>query len=549
MLPALAALALWLLSWSLVQDLGWPGLALILGTATAAVLLRIWLVEAPKYARAERLWMTGAAPEEVLGLLRFQGLVRGELGHRWALLRGKVNLALGQRDQAWSDFLEAHLLRIPAWRRLFVRRLFRTVLAHPTARDISRGERRLRALPHLGRLHHLQGIWELRRGGEDAEARAWRHFERALPLSWFDPLLLEDLFLAAVERPERLAQADLALALLLRHHGDPRTAWDRASAARYLVGTGRHAEAVALISALSPETRTKPWHWAALAIGLRTLGDLEGAGRALEQGLSRHPGSFRLWMERFGQAMARGEDGLAEDSLRQAQRCLPQEGEPGPLTYEWRVHKAEFEHWVRGDETAARRLLEDVPYEHQGDHHPPLRLQILVAQGDFEAAHQQLAPLLERHPGDLDLLLMQADVLAGLEAWKALLPFLDQLPEGAQNRALYWHLRGLALIHLGEAGPSRSDLERAAHMEPNNLRFVLDAGHACAELGDWERSELHWRQALRLEAANEEALVQLADSRRACHDERGALALLRECLSHHPHSEEAQVRLAELEAN
>jgi Flp pilus assembly protein TadD len=93
------------------------------------------------------------------------------------------------------------------------------------------------------------------------------------------------------------------------------------------------------------------------------------------------------------------------------------------------------------------------------------------------------------------------------------------------------------------------DLERAARMAPDHIRLVLDAGHACAELGEWERSEEHWRQALRLDGTCEEALVQLADSRRALHDAEGARRMLRECLLVHPDSLDAQERLAELEAN
>jgi Flp pilus assembly protein TadD len=173
----------------------------------------------------------------------------------------------------------------------------------------------------------------------------------------------------------------------------------------------------------------------------------------------------------------------------------------------------------------------------------------LIATGEFEAAQRALAPLLTRHPDDLELHLLQADVLAGMEAWKALLPYLDHLPAPARSRAVFWHLRGLALVNLGDAFHSRLDLERAAHMEPTTVRFVLDAGHGCAELGEWERSEAHWRQALRLEPTLEEALVQLAEARRVLHDLPGARQLLRECLTHHPASEDAQVRLAELEAN
>ena len=86
-------------------------------------------------------------------------------------------------------------------------------------------------------------------------------------------------------------------------------------------------------------------------------------------------------------------------------------------------------------------------------------------------------------------------------------------------------------------------------MDPHQLRHLLDAGHACAELGEWERAESHWRQALQVDSQSEEALIQLADARRELQDIEGSRRYLRECLLHHPESRDAQARLAELEAN
>jgi len=47
-----------------------------------------------------------------------------------------------------------------------------------------------------------------------------------------------------------------------------------------------------------------------------------------------------------------------------------------------------------------------VPREQQGQHRPPLRLQILVAQGGYESAYQEVVDLLQQEPGDVDLLLL-----------------------------------------------------------------------------------------------------------------------------------------------
>jgi Flp pilus assembly protein TadD len=156
---------------------------------------------------------------------------------------------------------------------------------------------------------------------------------------------------------------------------------------------------------------------------------------------------------------------------------------------------------------------------------------------------------LKDQPEDVDLLLVQADCLAGMEAWEALQPFLDGLGEACRERPAFWHLRGVTRANRGDHLPARLDLERAVRMDPRNLRYLLDAGHACAELGDWDRAESHWRQALQVEPQEEEALIHLAEARRELQDLEGARRYLRECLTHHPDSEEAQTRLAELEAN
>ncbi len=172
-----------------------------------------------------------------------------------------------------------------------------------------------------------------------------------------------------------------------------------------------------------------------------------------------------------------------------------------------------------------------------------------MALGEYEAAYGEVATLLQRAPDDTGLLLLQADCLAGLEAWEALLPYLNGLGEVCRERADFWHLRGLARANLADPLPARLDLEHAVRMEPRNLDFLMDAGHACAELGDWDRAESHWRQALQVDGQCEEALIQLAEARRELEDLDGARRYLRECLVHHPDSADAQARLAELEAN
>ncbi len=491
---------------------------------------------------------TGAEPASLRKALGEVSLSRGEQGYRIALLRGWAAWAQGDRDRAWIEHLEAHLHRLPLWKRLLLRPYFHRVPEHPTEGHLRRGERLMRLAPGLGRLRHLLGILHLRQGGEDASRRAWVRFAEALPLSGEDPLVLEDLMLAAFAQgmPEL---GERALRALQDRHGDPRLPWDRAAAALHHLHQDRPALVLALLEPLPPEGRTQPLHWLCLAAAQRLLGDRTSAWRTVEAGLARHPEAFRLWMERHLIALDSGEDEEAFQSLQKAEALIPDGPEGEAVRREWQLRRAEFAFWYDEDPETAWAHLSALPPEAQGDHHPPLSLQVRVALGHYEQAYALVKEALATAPGDPALLLMQADCMAGLEAWEPLLAYLDGLGEACREHSAFWHLRGLCRAHLADPLKARVDLERAARMEPSRLRYLLDAGHACAELGEWDRAEMHWRQALTVDAQGEEALIHLAEARMELADPEGARRYLRECLIHHPDSADAQDRLASLEAN
>ncbi len=527
---------------------GW----LLAGTLTAGVWLgwavrQVWIYPA-LLARAEARWASGGPASEVSELLAGAPLATGEVGYRIQLLRGAVHAALGYGDRAWLDVLKAQLVRLPWWQRLLVSRAFRKVPGLPSARRLAWGERLIRLAPRMGRLRHLQGTLLLRRADPDTLHRAWLHFKEALPLSWDDPLVLEDLLLAGLQHGrEDLAEG--ALAVLRCRHGDPRIPWERGAAGMHLLRNDRPAEALSLVQGLPTERRNQPLLWLTETVSRRQLGDLKGAWRVIEAATERLPDTFRLWMERHQIALDLGRDQEALQSLDQARRNLPEGEEGATLLREWHLRRAEFAFWWEDQPALAKELLEQVPPELQGDHHPPLRLQLQVAEGDYEAAYAEVVLRLLEQPEDADLLLLQADCLAGMEAWEALLPYLEGLNEACRERPSFWHLRGLARANLGDHASARLDLERAVRMDSKDLGYLLDAGHACAELGDWDRAEGHWRQALHLDPQEEEALIRLAEARRELEDLEGARRYLRECLLHHPDSLEARTRLAELEAN
>ncbi len=530
-------------AWSLTLVLGSSALGAILGIG-----FRARILEAPRLPRAEALWATQAPPGEVLKALGETTWSRGEVGYRMTLLRGLAQWARGQRDEAWLDHLDAQLRRLPFWKRIFISAYFRRVPEHPAEAHFRRGERFMRWAPWMGRLRHLLGILELRRGGEEASTRAWVRFAEALPLSTEDPLVLEDLMLAALAQGMH-ELGERALRLLLDRHGDARLAWDRAGAAFHLLRMERPALVLALLEPLPEEARSQPMHWLGLSAAYRMLGDREAAWRTVETGVRRHPEAFRLWMERYLVALECQEEDEAEASLEKAEPLIPTGGAGEEQRREWALRKAEFAFWTDDDPEEAWKHLASLPAGAQGDHHPPLRLQLQVALGDFEPAFAEVGRLLEARPGDPSLLLMQADCMAGLEAWEPLLATLDGLGDSCRESSAFWHLRGLALAHLKDPLTARVDLERAARMDPGRLRLLLDAGHACAELGEWDRAEMHWRQSLTVDPQCEEALIHLAEARTELADPEGARRYLRECLLHHPDSADAQDRLAELEAN
>jgi tetratricopeptide (TPR) repeat protein len=360
---ALLILVALLLAWAGFRQeprFGWMlAGTLALGTWLGWALRQQWRYP-PMLRLAEIRWAQGAPASEVAEILSRMNLATGELGYRVNLLRGTAHASLGYRDRAWMDFLEAQLVRLPWWQRLLVSRAFHKVPGAPSARRLAWGERLIRLAPGMGRLRHLQGILLLRSSSAECLHRAWLHFEEALPLSWDDPLVLEDLLLAGLQHG-REDVAERALAVLMARHGDPRLPWDRGAAGMYLLQNERHPEAMALVQGLPPERRTHPLHWLAETVSRRQLGDREGAWRRIEEALNHLPDAFRLWMERYQIALALRRDEEALRSLEQAWATLPAGPEGDSLRQEWQLRRAEFAFWWEDHPALARELLEKVP--------------------------------------------------------------------------------------------------------------------------------------------------------------------------------------------
>ncbi len=89
-----------------------------LGTATCIGWGLFWafrrrVLGPRRLAKAEAAWADDAEAARILELTAPVRAVAGEVGHRLHLLRGRAYLAQGFRNQAWAEFLEADLARMP----------------------------------------------------------------------------------------------------------------------------------------------------------------------------------------------------------------------------------------------------------------------------------------------------------------------------------------------------------------------------------------------------------------------------------------------------
>jgi len=542
-----------------LSPLGWTTVGLCLAVSVPAI--RASTLWRSRIQASQAAWHSGAPPRSILSALKGTSLASGELGFRLRLLESGLHWALGEFRKAEHLAVKAHLCRLSVSSRWVVGAFF----AWGTRLELRPQDR----LGKFLRWAAPQMPWlrlRLAEAGIQKEGDVpwvWDLLVDTVPLAQDDPLLLERLMTMALDRiqasgvrPVRLGNQAWSpraprvfresLALLVHRHGGPQVPWDRTPPAVHRFQQGQFLEALLLARSV-PQARRSPLLCEIEVMALRGLGDFQGAWAALEASLGDHPQSFRLWMERFHGALSLGNTALARESLDLAEKCLPPDS-IDPSALEWRLHRAAFAHRVDQDDDLAWKLLVTLPAALQ-EKNSHLLTQVLIALEHFEEAQERLRIAALRHPADMELQMLQVQCMAGLGAWKALIHFLEALPPEARERAAFWHFRGLAWAHLDDPIKAQADLEAAARLAPRELRVVLDAGHAAAEMGDHERAEEHWRQALHLAPESQEALYQMACTRHSQRDPEGARRFLRECLLRNPEDESAQAFLAELENN
>ena len=520
------------------------------------ILRQAWVL--PSILRkVESLWASGAPIAEVLAISKPLASAVGEVGYRGQMCRSWAYFASGKPNHAAQEAFSAHLAKKPWWLRWpirFCRSLEQSGWHWP--------EKSIAALAPLD-----VGVCWLKAEhafeSKDAEVnnQGWKLLLECIPLAVDDPRFLDACMALALARlesnqsgsekprsgPEARAVLERCMTVLTQRHNDPRLPWSRARLALYLSKERRHTTVLALCGGLPPAFRPVEL-WLVEARTWGQLGDLSCAWATVDSAVKVHPTSYKLWMETFRIAMARGDGSTANRSLNQASRYFSSQC---AVTERWEFHlaRSEYFYWVEGNTDAAWKQLAKVPESVLESQRPDLKARILLAKKLFEEAYKKISELLESQPYNTDFVLMQSEAMAGMGAWEALLPHLDSMGDGPKEKAVYWYLKGLANRQLSNGVQGREDLERAAWMEPFNVQYVIDAGLACMELGECGRSEQHWRRVLKLDPRNREALIRLAESREIHYDLPTAKSLLRECLNYHPDFQKASEMLMRLEAN
>jgi tetratricopeptide (TPR) repeat protein len=542
------------------RSLGWPIYAMLGGIplvhALAFALRQAWVL--PRvFRKAEHLWASRAPVAEVLAAAEPLAKAVGELGYRGYMLRSWAFFALGQRHIAELMAELAYIAREPWW----VRRPVRICMRFNKAGrqwPSSLAAALIPDYPIFCRTWAKEGIASKDDG---TASNGWSLMLACASLACDDPLFLDGCMAMALGRlesnqngkgrsrsgPEARALLERCMALLLHKHSDPRLPWNRGRLAAYLSSERRDDAVLALCGGLPPAFRSVDI-WLLEARTWGRVGNLNSAWAAIDSAVKVHPSSYRLWLEAYRIAMARSDARAAFKSLEHAGRYSASQCAPHDR-WEFDLAKSEYCFWVEGNAGAAWKHLSNVPEKQLEGCRPLYKAQLLLSQNSFEEAYSNISELLISQPSNTDLRLMQSEAMAGMGAWEALLPYLASLGEEAGGRAGYWHLMGMANKGMANSAQSREDFERAAWMESFNIRYIIDAGAACVELGEYARSEQYWKRAIKLDPHNKEALLGLAYSSESRHDLAAAKSLLRECLIHHPDFQPAYEMLLRLDAN
>lgn len=158
-----------------------------------------------------------------------------------------------------------------------------------------------------------------------------------------------------------------------------------------------------------------------------------------------------------------------------------------------------------GQHDEAARRFEALAQEIMAE--PAFKAQILghAAQawlmgGQTERAHEVLVAALKLNPGDVDLLVDRAVVLATKEKYQDAIDDLDRALAGDPSRTQVFVFRASARRRLGDVEGAEADVERALALDVNHPDGLVERGILRRLRGDDDGARRDWLRVLGLAA-------------------------------------------------
>ena len=255
-------------------------------------------------------------------------------------------------------------------------------------------------------------------------------------------------------------------------------------------------------------------------------GDTEGAEAAFLACLEDHPTQPLVVSATMGFLDETGQRERATQILRDALDAEPR-NLPRRVTLADRLRPSDPEEALR----LLREVVDAQPetWSALADHH--------LSLGEREAAVDALEHALTLHPGlaPPEWSLMRADLLIQLGRYAAAEEAIDALKE-----PVYQHVtRGRLALAQGDPGRALALLSEGIRLWPDGATARYLAARAAEQLGNFERAESEYKEALRAGEAHTDAGLQLAQLLSSRNRNQEALAVITTYLSQAPDNADA----------
>src|SRR5258706_3626983 len=135
----------------------------------------------------------------------------------------------------------------------------------------------------------------------------------------------------------------------------------------------------------------------------------------------------------------------------------------------------------------------------------------LLDEGELDQARLELGELLRARPGHPDLRIVDAAVALDEGEPQAAVEALAGA-ERSTDRALFFHLRAMALFELARFEPARDDAERALAIHPDLAEAHDLLSRAFEHLGEPERAAQHAAEARAIDAEAYAEPLEVSDT-------------------------------------